>query len=317
MSLVAAGLGLGGCTEYRIETTLRPDGSGLRNEVMLVEPFEDEVENEAFRTDFGYLMNATNDHRWTHRRDADDEDTVHVFLRETVVGDFNSWFDLSDNVHIRGATAANADSLVGDVRLGDVHFRNRVRVERGRVAEGTSYTYRETFYWEELADVLVEYIVRKFMSAIVAEYRNLDAAQRGELNGLATGAIWFAVGQGLFETSGVEDPELVSALLRSTGVGAAGIVRRRYPGVNTEAFTRLLEEVYDDDRDEFGEFVETLLPGVQLAINTEIVFRLSLPGRILSSNAHDRDGDTLIWEFVPGDALSAPLEIVAESVVER
>jgi len=56
---------------------------------------------------------------------------------------------------------------------------------------------------------------------------------------------------------------------------------------------------------------------VELAINSEIVLRLNMPGRVTSSNAHDRDGGTLIWEFAPGDAVTAALEIVAESVVER
>ena len=31
----------------------------------------------------------------------------------------------------------------------------------------------------------------------------------------------------------------------------------------------------------------------------------------------DRDGTTLIWKFGPGDAAGAPVELFAESVVER
>ncbi|UCG84744.1 MAG: hypothetical protein JSW71_12370 [Gemmatimonadota bacterium] len=314
--LAAAALGIGGCTEYRIETTLRADGSGVRSEKMVVEPFEDEADNARFRANFGYLMFATEDFRWTHREEVDDEDTVHVFLRETRITDHDSWADLSGTVHIRGAAATDADSTVGSVRLGDVHFRNRVRLERGRVTEGISFTYRETFYWENLADVLVEYIVREYTSAVVARYPDLNSAQRGELDGLVTGAVWFAVGQGLFEASGDEESELVSALGRSTAVRAAEIVQRRYPDATSGFFADVLEEVYsDDDRSE--DFIQRQLPGVQLAINSGIVFQLSMPGRVLSSNAHDRYGATLIWEFVPGDALTAPLEIHAESIVER
>jgi hypothetical protein len=142
-SLAAASLGLGGCTEYRIETTLNADGSGVRREKMMVQEFEDEADNAALRADFGYLMFATEDFRWTHQREVEDGDTLHVFLRETQVKGHDSWTDLSDNVHIAGATGADADTRVGSVRLGDIHFRNTVRVESGRVTEGTTFTYRE------------------------------------------------------------------------------------------------------------------------------------------------------------------------------
>jgi hypothetical protein len=314
--LVAGSLGIGGCTEYRIETTLNADGSGVRNEKMIVEPFEDEADNDRFRANFGYLMFATEDFRWTHRQEVDDGDTVHVFLRQTQVRNLDSWVNLSGTVHIAGTSHADADFRVGSVRLGDVHFRNRVRLERGRVAEGTSYTYRETFYWEDLADLLVEYMVREYTDAVAVKYPDLSPVQRGELEGLVTGAVWFAVSQGLFEASGDEEAELLLALTDATAGRAAGIVQRRYPDATTGFFADLLEKIQGND-DELEKFIKTRLPGVELAINSEILFRLSMPGRVLSSNAHDRDGNTLIWKFVPGDALTAPLEIHAESIVAR
>jgi hypothetical protein len=308
-------MGLGGCTEYRIETTLNADGSGVRHEKMMVQEFEDEADNAALRADFGYLMFATEDFRWTHEREVQDGDTLHVFLRETQVKGHDSWTDLSDNVHIAGATGADADTRVGNVRLGDVHFRNRVRVESGRVTEGTTFTYRETFYWENLAEVLVEYFARAYTSAIVAQYPSLTNEQRIELAEHVRASYWFTVGQGLFETSGDKENELVSAFAERTASRTARVVRARYPDVREEFFKDLVEEIYDDD--EFEASMSDQLPGIQLAINSEIVFRLNMPGRVTSSNAHDRDGNTLVWEFVPGDALTAPLEIVAESIVER
>ncbi len=314
--LVAGSLGIGGCTEYRIETILNADGSGVRNEKMVVKPFEDEADNFGFRANFGYLMFATEDFRWTHRQEVDGTDTAHVFLRQTQIRNLDSWVDLSGTVHIAGAMGEDADFRVGNVRLGDVHFRNRVRLERGRVAEGTSYTYRETFYWDNLAEVLVAYIVREYTGAITAKYPGLSPAQRGELEGLVTGAVWFAVGQGLFEASGDEESELLSALAEATAARAAGIVQRSYPDATAGYFADLLKQIHADD-DEFERFIHRRLPGVALAVNSEIVFRLSMPGRVLSSNAHDRDGNTLIWEFAPGDALTAPLEIHAESIVAR
>ncbi len=52
-----------------------------------------------------------------------------------------------------------------------------------------------------------------------------------------------------------------------------------------------------------------------MAGSTEIHFRLTMPGRIITSNADERDGGTLIWKLSPIDALVDPVEIFAESVV--
>jgi hypothetical protein len=283
---------------------------------MLVEEFEDEADNERFRADFGYLMFATEDFRWDHRQEVQDGDTVQVFVRETSVSDLQSWADLTDKVHIAGTIGGSTDSI-GSVSLGDVHFRNRVRVETGRGGTETSFTYRETFYWDNLADALIEYLVQTFADGVVDRYPDLSPEQRSELETLVRGSAWFAVGQGIFEASGDEEDELLSALATRTASRAVRIVERRYRGVREEFFEDLLERIYEDEDDQFQDLVLAELPGVELAINSEIVFRLNMPGRVTSSNAHDRDGNTLIWEFAPGDALTAALEIVAESVVER
>jgi hypothetical protein len=314
--LAVASLGLGGCIEYQIETTLNADGSGVRQETMTVEEFEDEADNQRFRADFGYLMFATEDFRWDHREEVQDGDTLQVFVRETMVEGLESWVDLTGKVHIAGTAPGNTASI-GGVSLGEVHFRNRVRVETGRVGNGTSFTYRETFYWENLAEAIIEYLVQHFTDGVIAEYPDLSPEQRNELETLVRGSAWFAVGQGLFDASGDEEKELVSALARRTASRAVRIVARRYSGVRGEFFEDLLVRIYDDEDDQFEDSVLAKLPGVELAINSAIVFRLNMPGRVTSSNAHDREGNTLIWEFTPGDAVTAALEIVAESVVER
>jgi len=314
--LAACVLGLGGCVEYRIETTVNADGSGSRQERMIVAESKDDADNSVSPADFGYLMFVTEDFRWTHRREVDEGDTVDVFLRETQVRGRDAWSDLSGTVHIAGTTGSAAETRVGNVRLGDVHFRNKVRVETGRVTEGASFTYRETFYWDNLAEALVEYVVQRYTNAVMARYGDLNAAQRGEMVAAVSGAIWYGVGQGLFDASGDREAELVSAIANRMANRAVEIVRRRYPDAREEFFAALLKEIYDDD-EKFESFIRERLPGVNLAINSEITFRLTMPGRVTTSNAHDRDGNTLVWEFAPGDALTAPLEIVAESVVER
>ena len=314
--LAALLVSLSGCIEYQIETTLHADGSGVRLEKMIVEEFEDEADNERFRTNFGYLMFVTEDFRWDHRQEVQDGDTLQIFVRETEVRDLASWTNLSGKVHIAG-TIGSSTASIGNVALNDVHFRNRVRVESGRVSEGTSFTYRESFYWENLADALIEYLVQSFADSVVTVYPDLSPEQRVELEALVRGSAWFAVGQGLFDAGGDEEKALLSALAQRTASRAERIVERRYPDVQEEFFEGVLERIYDDEDDRFEGFLKERLPGVELAINSEIVLRLNMPGRVTSSNAHDRDGGTLIWEFAPGDAVTAALEIVAESVVER
>lgn len=314
--LAIASLGLGGCIEYRIETELRADGSGVRQEKMIVEEFDDEADNDRFRSNFGYLMFVTEDFRWDHREEVEDGDTLQVFVRETPISDIQSWVDLTGKVHIAG-TALGGDASIGSIPLSDVHFRNRVRVETGRVSGGTSYTYRETFYWENLAEVLIEYLAQSFADGVTNRYPDIDAGQQEELKGAARAGGWFAVGQGIFEAGGDEEDEIASTMARRIASRAVRIVEESYQNAREEFFEGLVERIYEDEDDQFEHFVLEELPGVELAINSEIVFHLRMPGRITASNAHDRERNTLIWEFAPGDALSAPLEIVAESVVEQ
>jgi AcrR family transcriptional regulator len=308
-------LGLGGCIEYTIETTLTVDGSGARHEEMVVEENEDAWVDVSY-AEFGELMFVTGDYRWTHREEEREDDTVHVFRRDTNVADFSSWADLSDDIRIAGAARADASSSVGRIALGDVHFRNKVTVETGQVAEYTTFTYRESFFWEHLMDALVEYFVQSFTDMMEARYPNLTSGQRGEIVGLVRGGLWSAVDQGLADAGDNEEERLVLAFIDRTAPQAATIARQSHPDADEESFRELLRELYDDD-EQFEEFIDSKLPGLQLAINTAIVFRLNMPGRITNSNAHDRDGNTLVWEFGPGDAGSVPVEIYAESVVRR
>jgi hypothetical protein len=71
--------------------------------------------------------------------------------------------------------------------------------------------------------------------------------------------------------------------------------------------------VADADEDEFERFLEDKLPGVVLAGNSEMVIRLDMPGAVMKSNAHERDGTTLTWKFSPWDAIVMPVEVYAES----
>ncbi len=313
-------VGLGGCIEYNIETTLDSDGGGVRREEMVVE-VGDSGDSSSLRfrvsdAEFGQLMNVGKNERWNHSLRVEDEDTLHVFKRETRVNNLAAWADLSDDVRIAGATSAGAGSSVGRIRLGDVYFRNTVRVESGTVAAGRSYTFRETFYWENLLDVLVEWYVRYVKNTIGSQYPDLTAEERGEIVGFVKGGLWAAIDRGLLDASGDEEEQLMAAFVDRAAQQSMRVVRQRYPNADAGAFERMLRQIYDEE-DQLEEFIAKELPGVELAANSEVVFRLNMPGRVTDSNAHDHDGETLVWKFGPGDAVTAPVELFAQSVIER
>jgi hypothetical protein len=308
-------LWLVGCVEYTIETTLNADGTGVRSERMVVDEIEDSDLNVSY-SDFADVMFVTENRGWKHSTEEDGDDTLHVFERDTRVRDLAGWSGLSDGVRIAGTRSANGETTVGYVSLVDVQFRNTVNVEIGEVGEYTTYSYRETFYWENLYDVLVEYFVETFMATVDARYPDLTPGQRGELAGLVRGGLWSAMDQGLLDASDEKEQELVSRLIDRTAPEAAKIVRQSYSDVEAESFRSMLRHHIDDEDDELGDFINRELPGVQLAGNSEIIFRLNMPGRVTTSNSDERDGGTLTWEFGPWHA-ATKLEIFAESVVRE
>jgi hypothetical protein len=287
----------------------------VRREEMVVDESEDAYAEVSY-AEFGELMFVTERDGWTHGEELRDDDTVHVFRRETTIADLNSWGDVSDDVRIAGATRAGARSSIGRISLGDVKFRNAVRVETGQVAEYTSFTYRESFYWENLESAVVEFFVQAFADMMDTRYPDLSSGERGEIVGLVRGGLLSTADQGLLDAGGEEEERLYSAFIDRTAPQAAKVARQSYAGAGEGSFRDMLQDLYDDD-ERFGELLGQKLPGLELAINTAIIFRLNMPGRVTNSNAHDRDGDTLVWEFGPGDAGSAPVEIFAESVVRR
>jgi hypothetical protein len=313
-------VGLSGCIEYTVETTLAGDGSGVRREEMVVE-VGDSGESGGLRlrisdAEFGQLMHVGKDDRWRRSLRVEDGDTFQVFERETRLNNLAGWAGLSGAVRITGATSASAGSKVGRIRLGDVHFRNSIQVETGNVPAGQSYTFRETFYWENLLDALVEWYAGYVKNTIGSQYPDLTAEERGEIIGFVKGGLWAAIDRGLLDASGDEEDQLMTAFVNRASQQSLRIVRQRYPNADPSVFERMLRQVYEEE-DQLEEFIAKNLPGVELAANSEVIFRLVMPGRVMDSNAHDQDGAFLVWKFGPGDAVTAPVEIFAQSVVEQ
>jgi len=315
LALLLPALGPVGCTEYLIETTVNPDGSGLRVERIQVEG-NDGV--EASPAQYPLLMHTGPREGWSHRVEVEERgDTVHVFDRRWPVEDLDAWSRLTGSVQIDGATPDKAGDRLGYVTLGNIRFRNHVQVGLGEVGDGSrSYTYRESFAWEDALDAVVEYFMTDVDRALSARYPRLSEGERGGIVGFARARYWVAVEEGLLDDDKKEE-ELIAEVVRRTAERGVRVVRVRYPEAGEEDLRELLRGVLLDEDEERLLTLVRELPGLELALNAEFVVRLDLPGQVTSTNAHKREGTTLVWEFGPGDALRAPVEIHAESVARQ
>jgi hypothetical protein len=309
-------LGLSACVDYTIETTLHPDGGGYRTERMEV------GENDGLKMsarEFGEVMLVTSDRGWSHSTEVNSKgDTTNILERRTQIRDLGSWGDLDDAVQISGARGADANGRIGPVTLGDIRFRNRVEVEKGTLTDGRStFVYRETFYWENAVEALVEIFMGPFSEAVAAKYPLLSEEQRGQIVGIARAHLWAACQEGIFDDDGNED-ELLNRARDRTATQAVQVVRMRYPQESRFFLRDLLQKLYDGDG-EAGEkatsLLEQRLPGLNLAFNTSLKIRLNMPGQVMNSNRHTVDGSTLVWELEALSAAASPVEIFAESVV--
>jgi hypothetical protein len=318
-------LTLWGCVEYRIETTLASDGSGVRSERIEV----DESGESDFRPssrDFKALMNVSEVNGWVHTLEGKDDEDVHVFTRETRVKGLDDWADLSGHMNISGVAERQEGQrrtgiMVGDRDYATVGFSNSVQVESGRGETGPTYTYREKFSWRNLMGALVDFELDEFKSMLASRYPDLDPEIRGEVVGLVKGGLWSTAENGRWDMSEQERARAFESLIEHLTFESLRLVRVQYPDADKSFFADAYQHLFLDARDDldepFEEFLEEMLPGVLLAGNSEIVYRLNMPGRVVDSNAHERDGTTLVWKFSPWDAILSPVEIHARSQVER
>lgn len=311
-TIVAALLGGAGCLDYTIETTLAEDGTGVRVERMEV------TRNEGFSIppDDLRALTLSQGRDWTRsvRVDADG-DTTWVLERRTDVRRLGEWSDPARRPLVLGALPARADERMGYVRLGDVVFRSSVQVGVTRRSDGTSLvSYRESFLWDQAADALVEFIARSLDGALREGYPRLTEAERGAVVGFARARLWVAGEEGMFVGEDEGDEAVARAVDKTVDHGLK-IVRVRYPDTSADELRELLTPAMTLEGEESERLFKETLPGLNLGFNTEVTFRLKLPGTVSTTNAERREGGVLEWEFSPLDNLTEPFEVFAEAVV--
>jgi hypothetical protein len=301
--------------EHTIETTVNPDGSGVRVEHMEVSENSDvKLEPRQFAT----MVGVNEGNGWIHSAQVDsDNDTIHTFDRETRMGQLSDWSRLNGTVKIDGTIHATETTAMGYVKLQNVRFYNAVRMRMSTDSEGpTSITYRETFTWDQAVDAVVEFLMKDLDDELVMRFPELSPSERGQVVGFARARFWIAVEKGLLSGDG-EEEQILREVAETTLTQSLEIIRMRYPGVEESLLERILEDKLVDFEDNLVLFLEERLPGINLALNSEIVYRLHMPGTVTDNNAHRREDGVLVWEFGPADALYTPIEIFAESRVRR
>lgn len=311
--VAAVVIGLTGCMDYTIETTVNADGTGVRSERMELTRNKDFDLSER---DLRSLTRATPDRGWKQStRVGEKSDTTWLLEKKTDIRRLSDWSDPALRTLILAATPDKAETRIGYVRIGDVVFRSSIQVGVARRSDGTSVvTYRESFMWDHAVDALVEFLVKDLDGTLQERYPRLTAAERGAIVGFARARIWVAGDEGLF--FGENEGEAIGRAADKTAEQAVKIVRVRYPEAQADTMRRIMTDLLEDPDNRVGALFEETLPGMNLGLNTSVIFRLTLPGVVNTTNASDRDGKTLVWKFSPLDNFSGPVEVFGESVVE-
>jgi hypothetical protein len=152
-----------------------------------------------------------------------------------------------------------------------------VHLRRSADSDGNaSFAFRETFTWEKAVDAVGELLMEDLEDALVATYPGLSPEERGQIVGFARARYWMAVEDGLFSADGTEDALLADAA-HGSAAQALNIVRMQYPDEDLESVDRLLSESLAESDDRFVAFLQEELPGLNVALNSKITFRLNMP----------------------------------------
>ena len=233
-----------------------------------------------------------------------DPESRPIYTRNRKIKRIDDWSSELDEVFIRGTLHSS--------ELDQIELRSRIDVETGQGPSGTSYTYRERFWWIGLKPVLTDWFTDVICGSIQERYGIRDEARVAELRGLYAGVIdlkWKTfIDNDKLEAEG---SDMISTLVRNT----KRIIERTGKRVDSEDLTAILTADLMDEDHKILDRAERELPGVFGAGFTGIKLSISLPGIIMESNADKTDGNTVTWEFGALDPLKAPKELFVRSEI--
>jgi hypothetical protein len=288
-----------GCKTYEIDVALQPDGGGSRTVTLQIEKNQENSDYIPPDTVCAlFSLDVAKGWEPLH----DEQGTLTGYQRRVQVADAAAWHRQGGDVRILG-------NLDGQSSV-PVHFTSSITVETGQDATGRSITYRESFTWEGVKQVIIDFVAERFRKDMTRQF--LSAAAQTELRGLMAGhlaMIWPRL-----VDSDDSEAELQS-LIHSLTPYAEGVVRRERPQADLSPIAGVVNAAGEDDDNQLEAFITEKYPGIDQGFSTNIELRVEMPGRIIDSNADSTDGAAAVWEFSPTDVLKGPADIYVRSLV--
>jgi hypothetical protein len=298
ISAVCCLLLIGGCRHYEVEVVLNPDGGGSRHLKLSGDPLLDEdISLDEFRKLF-HLDEAMG---WQVVRETNSKGEKISFEGTGTIQDLASWHERSGDIRIDG-------SLTGDSHA-DVGCRNTVVVEIVEGPSGGQYTYKETFAWTGLKESVVAFVSEQFSAAMAEAYPFLGPEEIAELRGLMAGHLALY----RFDIPEDEEKEQEETAIASVTFYAREIVARNHPDADLRGIMDVAQGVVEDSDGALDEYIEENLPGVELALFTDVSLRVQMPGPIVETNAEEIEERTAIWKVDLLDAAEEPIELYVRS----
>ena len=286
-------LWLAGCWQYEIEVTIAPDGSGSR--ALRLQADSEDLEQEAGDlTEFIGLYCLGTDAGWVMERGQEYVE----FTRRSQPASLGDWRFVSGDVRILGTLEPGSGN--------DVAFINAVSVDIGAGTNLRTYTYRERFAWTGLREIIIARQAEGFFNRLRGSHPSLSDEDRPELTGLLAGAVLATVE---LKASSIEREGVAEALGQAVEAHAEDIIRRRDPDAVCTDLAQIVHDAITGADKDLEAFLHEKLPGAYLAGATSIELRVTMPGRIVESNADRVEGKTAFWSMDAWDALVRPVEL--------
>jgi len=295
MTLLAS-LAFAGCQRMVAESVVNADGGGRRTLTLI-------LDEDPPAADPGVLMGVTTARGWQESVTEETDENgklrhLPTHRRETRVERLADWAAVSGDLRVLAAAPGQPHA--------DLHLDNRVSVELG---QGT-YTYRETFAWDGVMDVLVALVADRYRDQAAAAYPRLTAAQLAELHGLALGVCAMGARAAAASDGGLEFDETLAietlAALSRDAIGGDPVRLRELAST----------AIHDEDK-AVEAYIDREMPGYALAGTTTLELSVVLPGRVVETNGTIGDDGIVTWSFQLGDPLVGPRMCWARSDVRK
>ena len=293
-----------GCKQYKVEVTVNEDGSGSRI-IQLSTTTIGEGDLEVGLDEFRALFGLDEKRGWKMKREVKKTEEggnpdKYIFTLDRSIKGISSWQATSGDLDVRGTLDKGP--------LEDVSFHNEIEVERG---DGNTITYRETLTWNELKEKAVDINATFFAGRLAQEYPFLSKEDQDEIRSFLAGMItvaWYA--------EEVADEKMKDELYTQAARDyIAYLIKEKYPDKDISGLGETLDRIMKEEGEEYlDRILQEKLPGVYLTGHTSIAFMVTMPGKILDTNAPNVEGNTAIWKYdLMLVAFNHPVELYVKS----